>query len=45
MSERNMFAQIQFMAFNRTALVHSLIDNEYRFELCNIGLYRLQAQH
>ena len=37
MDERNMFTQIQFMAFNRIALAHSLIDSEYRYELCNIG--------
>ena len=35
--ENNMFTEIQFMVFNRIALAHTLIDNEYRYELNNIG--------
>lgn len=37
MSNRNMFTEIQFMVFNRIALAHTLIDNEYQYELNNIG--------
>lgn len=33
----NMFTEIQFMVFNRIALAHTLIDNEYRYELNNVG--------
>ena len=35
--DNNMFTEIQFMVFNRIALAHTLIDNEYRYELRNIG--------
>ena len=37
MAENNLFTEIQFMVFNRIALAHSLIDNEYRYELNNVG--------
>ena len=37
MAENNMFTEIQFMVFNRIALAHTLIDNDYRYELKNVG--------
>lgn len=37
MVDNNMFTEIQFMVFNRIALAHTLIDNEYRYELNNVG--------
>ena len=37
MAENNMFTEIQFMVFNRIALAHTLIDNEYQYDLCNVG--------